>query len=770
MLPNWRPEPAQEALREKIYAAERRIKVIRLLVIALNTVTYLALFDRSHGIGWLALAVIAVAWGYSVPVALFEPYRRMSFLIGAMFTAVTDGLLIAFWLAATGGFDSPYFVLWYVAIASIAFRYDYGRTMLAAALDSAGYLALVVLMGQLDRDPMSLVLRIGYIFLVGALGAESSREGYQQIRARLQLRDRMRLVEEAEAKFRAVAENAKDAIISIDEKGLIVYFNPYAEEMLGYQAAAVQGRPMEDLLSPSFREVWRALQLRAYSGQLPAEPVQLAGLRRDGEQVPLEISLAPWKTDAGHFLTGIARDVTERKRAEARLEYQSLHDALTELPNRVLLRDRLQNALNVSARDGSRIAFLLLDLDYFKDVNDTFGHRWGDSVLQSVASRLKARVRDADTVGRLAGDEFALVLTGLHRREDAAAVARKVLHALEKPFTIDTQSLAVGASIGIVVAPDDGTDLDTLLRRADVALYAAKAHRNGFAFYEMQQDESSAERLRLTADLRRALERHELFLEYQPEVDYVAPGRVEAEALVRWEHPVYGSLQPSRFIPLAERAGIINDITDWVLESAAAQARRWLDEGREIPVAVNISARTLHDSQLRDRIGRVLHKLDLPARLLKLEITESTVMAHSGRARETLDRLSSLGVDLIVDDFGTGYSSFAYLKHLPVAELKIDQAFIRDMLIDEKDAAIVRSIVELAHNLQMRVVAEGIEDEAVWRQLGELGCDRGQGYYLGRPMAAEQFDGWLATSSWANPSAEPDAGRRPRPRLKLASA
>jgi diguanylate cyclase (GGDEF)-like protein/PAS domain S-box-containing protein len=769
MLPSWRPEPAEEALREKLYAAERRIKVIRIAVIALNTLTYFTLFDRSHSINWLAVLVIGVAWAYSVPVAVFEPYRRMHFLMGSMFTAVNDGLLITFWLVATGGYNSPYYVLWYVAIASIAFRYDYGRTILAALIDSGGYIVMLATMGQLTGDPAGVVLRVGYIFLVGAIGGEAAREGYNQVRSHLQLRDRMRMVEEAESKFRAVAENARDAIISVDEKGTIVYFNPHAEELLGYAAAEALGRRMEDMLGPSFRELWRALQMRALSGQLPEEPVQLAGLRRDGEEMPLEISLAPWKTNAGQFLTGIARDVTERKRAEAKLEYLSLHDALTELPNRVLMRDRLQNAMSGSTRDGSRVAFLLLDLDYFKDVNDTFGHGCGDSLLQGVAGRLTGRVRDADTVARLAGDEFALVLTGLRRRDDATAVARKILQSLEKPFQIEGQSLAISASIGIVVAPDDGHDVDTLLRRADVALYAAKAHRNGFALYEMQQDETSTERLRLTADLRRALDGGELGLEYQPEVNYGAAGGVEVEALVRWCHPIYGPLQPGRFIPLAERSGMINDVTDWVVDTAAGQARKWLDAGREIPVAVNVSARTLHDPELRDRIERTLRRWDLPPRLLKLEITESTVMAHSGRARETLERLSSLGIALIVDDFGTGYSSFAYLKHLPVAELKVDRTLIRDMLVDEKDAAIVRSIVDLAHNLGMRVVAEGIEDEAVWRQLGDLGCDRGQGYYLGRSMAAEQLDAWLATSSWANPTQAADGDRR-QPRLELASA
>ncbi|HVA24955.1 MAG TPA: EAL domain-containing protein [Chloroflexota bacterium] len=762
-------QPDQAALREKIYAAERRMAVIRVAIIALNSITYLTVFDRTLGINWLALTIIAAAWAYAVPVAVFEPYRRMAFLMAALFTAVTDALLITFWVISTGGYDSPYYLLWYAAIASIAFRYDYRRTMIAAVVDAALYVAILAALGQLMAHPTEAILRVGYIFIIAALCGEAAREAYKQLRAQVVLRDKMRIVEAAEAKFRAAADNANDAIVSLDEQGNLVYFNPRAEQLFGVEAAAVVGQPMRNLLAPAFRAGWEELRARALAGTLAADPVQLAGLRAGGEEVPLEMSLALWRTDEGAFLTAIARDVTERKRAEAKLEYQSLHDPLTGLPNRVLLHDRLQTAINAAGRDDSRVAFLLLDLDYFKDVNDTFGHDWGDRVLEGAADRLRATVRDSDTVARLGGDEFGVVLTNLRSIDDSAAVARKILHALERPFAIDAQTAAISASIGMVVAPDHGRDVDMLMQRADVAMYTAKGQRNGYALYEARQDNASAERLGLAADLKQAMQLGELSLEFQPQVGFAPGTLLEVEAQLRWRHPVHGLVEPEKFVPLAERAGLINELTDWGIDGAAAQARIWLNAGREIPVAVRISARSLHDPKLRLRVQRTLRRHDVPPRLLKLELTERTVMAHGGRELDTLTDLSALGVVLGINGFGAGYSSLAQLKQLPIAQLTIDQSFTRNVLDDEKDAAIVRSIIDLGHNLGMTVIAEGIDDPTLADKVGLLGCDRGQGYYFGRPMAADQLNEWLATSPWANPGAERPASREPRrPALKLA--
>jgi diguanylate cyclase (GGDEF)-like protein/PAS domain S-box-containing protein len=743
--------------------------VIRIAIIALNTGTYLTVFDRNLGPRWLALTVIGLAWAYALPVALFEPYRRMKFLMASLFTAVSDAVLISGWIIATGGYDSPYYLLWYAAIASIAFRYDYRRTIVAAIADGAIYIVILAALGQLMDHPAAVILRVGYILIVGALCGEAAQEAYKQLRDQAQLRAKMRVVEAAEAKFRAAADHANDAIISLDEQGNIVYFNPHAEQLFGVSVDHVLGQPMQQLLADPFGARWEELRTQALTGKLEPQPVQIAGRRSDGETVPLEMSLALWRTDEGAFLTAIARDVTERKRTEAKLEYQTLHDPLTNLPNRLLLHDRLQTAINAAGRDDSRVAFLLLDLDYFKDVNDTFGHNWGDRVLEGTAIRLQATVRDSDTVARLGGDEFGIVLTNLRSIDDAAAVARKILQVLERPFLIDAQSAAVSGSIGVVVAPDHGRDVETLMQRADIAMYTAKGQRNGYAVYEARQDNASAERLELAADLKQAMQLGELTLEFQPQVGFSPGTPVEVEALLRWLHPVHGLVEPDRFVPLAERSGLINELMDWVLNGAVAQAHAWLEAGREIPVGVRISARGLHDPKLRLRVQRALRRHEVPARLLKLEFAERAVMAHGGRELATLGDLRSLGVVLSISNFGAGYSSLAQLKVLPVSELKIDGSFTRSLLAGERDAAIVRSIIDLGHNLGMQVMADGVEDAAVAEKAAMLGCDRAQGYYFGMPMTAEQLDEWLVSSPWANLDAEfPANAGRWHPSLKLA--
>ena len=768
MLPFVGTLPDQAVLREKVYAAERRMALIRIAIIALNSATYFTVFDRHASVGWLAVTIIAVAWAYALPVALFEPYRRMSFLAGSLFTAVSDAILISLWIVSTGGYSSPYYLLWYAAVASIAFRYEYRGTMIAASVYTVLYTALVAGMGQLTANPAGLLLRDGYIMILAALSGEAAREAYQQLRTQLQLRDRVRIVEAAEARFRAVAEHANDAIISLDGAGLVVYLNPHAQQLFGVTLTSQLGRPMEELLVAPFRARWTDVRIRVVAGEEPEGPVQMAGLGHDGEEVPLEISLARWHTHEGTFLTAIARDATERRRAEAKLEYQSLHDPLTGLPNRVLLRDRLQNALNGSGRDESRVAFMLLDLDYFKDVNDTFGHDWGDRVLEGTANRLRAIVRDSDTVARLGGDEFGIVLGNLRMVEDAAAVARKILQTLDRPFVVDGQSASVSASIGVVVAPDHGRDVDAVMRRADVAMYAAKGQRHGYALYEPRQDNASAERLTLSADLKEAIEQRLLTLEFQPQVSLSPAAPVEFEGVPRWLHPEHGLIEPDRWMPLAEHSGLVGDLTDWTLEAAVAQAKHWLDQGQEIPIAVPLSARCVHDPTLKRRVHRALTQQDVPARLLKLELAERTVMAHGGRELENLAELSALGVALTIYGFGAGFSSLAQLKQLPISELKIDRSFTRNVLADHRDVAIVRSIVDLGHNLGLSVVAEGVDSAALAEKVALLGCDRAQGYYFGMPMSADLLDAWVATSPWASPDAEPPERERWRPALKLA--
>jgi len=445
---------------------------------------------------------------------------------------------------------------------------------------------------------------------------------------------------------------------------------------------------------------------------------------------------------------GVVLDITERVGAEEALRHQALHDALTGLPNRALLHARVAAALGAAPDAPRPLALLLLDLDHFKEINDTFGHERGDGLLCEVADRLRHVVRAGDTVARLGGDEFVVLLPGADA-DGAARVATDIRAALDAPLRVAGQVLRVGASVGIALGPAHGADGTTLLRRADVAMYAAKRGRTGHAVYDPAQDGHSPERLALVGALRAAIEEGALTLHYQPQAD-LASGRVcGVEALVRWPHPERGLIPPDAFIPLAEQTGLIGPLTDWVLAEAVRQGRAWQRAGLLLDVSANLSMWNLHDPALPARVAGLLREHDLPPAWLRLELTESALMADPERVLDVLTRLAGLGVRLAVDDFGSGYSSLAYLKTLPVDALKIDKGFVRAMATDERDAAIVASTVGLGHALGLRVVAEGIEDRAAWDALAAIGCNVAQGYYLSRPLPAEALARWLRETPWA---------------------
>ena len=443
----------------------------------------------------------------------------------------------------------------------------------------------------------------------------------------------------------------------------------------------------------------------------------------------------------------------EAVQAADALEHLALHDALTGLPNRTLLHDRLEHALRLVERDATALALLLLDLDRFKAVNDTLGHQAGDALLQQVAARLQGALRTSDTVARLGGDEFAVLLPGADR-DGAVQATQTLLAALVAPVRLEGQTVQVGASIGVALAPAQGREAAVLLRHADRAMYVAKRGGSGYAVYDSRQDDDHADAVLRAEELRRALATDELALHYQPMVD-LRTGRVTGvEALVRWAHPTQGLLAPEAFIPLAEQTGLIVPLTRWVLERALAQGAAWGRAGRPLAVAVNLSVRTMHDAQLPDTLGWLLRRYALAPGGVMLEITESVLLADPPQAQAVLTRLSALGVRVAIDDFGAGYSSLAYLKQLPVAAVKIDQSFVHSLgRTATKDRAIVRSIVELGHNLGLVVVAEGVEDEETWEQLGALGCDAAQGYYVSQPLPASSLDRWLASSPWGQRSA-----------------
>ena len=430
--------------------------------------------------------------------------------------------------------------------------------------------------------------------------------------------------------------------------------------------------------------------------------------------------------------------------ASRRLRHQALHDGLTGLPNRTLLYMRMRRAIAASGRDGLA-ALLLIDLDRFKEVNDTLGHDHGDELLVEVAGRLRGAVRRGDTLARLGGDEFAVLLADLPERAAAAELAGRLQDALGRPFALRGVAVELEASIGVALCPDHGTDVHTLVQRADVAMYEAKRGQRAVATYSPERDPYSADRLGLLAELRRALERDELVLHYQPKVSVDGGEVIGVEALVRWQHPTRGLLGPAEFVPLAERTGTVTELTHWVLTAALRQARRWLDEGRPLPVAVNLAAANIVDVTLPDTVDALLTQHGVPGRLLECEISEHTVMADPLRAMEVLGRLRAMGLRLSLDDFGTGHSSLAYLKRLPLDEVKIDRSFVAGMIADENDAVIVRSTIDLARNLGLDVVAEGVEDAATLHNLGALHCDVAQGFHLSRPLPARELDDWLGT-------------------------
>jgi diguanylate cyclase (GGDEF)-like protein len=444
---------------------------------------------------------------------------------------------------------------------------------------------------------------------------------------------------------------------------------------------------------------------------------------------------------------------TQRQAAEN--AHQALHDALTGLPNRTMLRDRTDQAIHQADRELVPAALLLIDLDRFKEVNDTLGHHYGDQLLVQVGERLQAALRQVDTVARLGGDEFAVLLPRIETGEGATTVARKLQDVLEEPFLLEDLALDVEASIGVAVYPQHGSDADELLQHADIAMYVAKETHAGFVLFDPAQDQHSPRRLALLGELRRAIESDQLVLHYQPKVDAHSGQLLGVEALVRWQHPDHGLIPPGDFIPLAERTGLIGPLTHYVLDAALRQCQQWRQAGHELAVAVNISARRLLDVEFPDEVASLLARWEVPARLLVVEITESTIMADPDRALEILGRLNAMGVQLSIDDFGTGYSSMAYLKSLPVHELKVDRSFVTQMNSDSRDAVIVRSTIDLGRNLGLRVVAEGVEDQTTLQELDVLGCDAIQGYYVSRPVPPDDLIRWLEQHQAALPIPQP---------------
>jgi diguanylate cyclase (GGDEF)-like protein/PAS domain S-box-containing protein len=592
---------------------------------------------------------------------------------------------------------------------------------------------------ELESDAVSLQhhgdvgMLLTVLFSLVLVSVVQGRRRHTEVRSQVR--------RQSEARYRTLIDQSSDLVLVVDRAGKTTFASPSAVRMIRSGDSGVVD--FVNTVDPLDRTRLLLALETAVPGSKLIEEFRLNG--RHGSAT-FELTVQDLTDDDsvdGLVLTG--HDVTDRLTMHREMEHLAQHDHLTGLPNRALLFDRFERALLGAERDGTRVGLLLLDLERFKEVNDTFGHPYGDELLRQIGPRLSSALRGVDTLARVGGDEFAVLLVDVRDVAAASKVASGLLAALTAPFHVEDVALDVEASIGVAISGEHGEDVFSLMQHADIAMYVAKTQHLGVSAYDPVADDHSASKLAMVGDLRRALERNELILHYQPKVNIRTGDLVGAEALVRWEHPVNGLVLPDEFIPIAERTGLINPLTSHVMHVALAQARTWIDAGRPLPIAVNMSARNLHDEHFAELVAELLAQYDVPAGLFELEVTESAIMIDAARARQTLTELSALGIRLSIDDFGAGYTSLSQLTNMPISEIKIDRSFVMRMTMDANDALIVQSIISLAHNLGITLVAEGVENSTVLAALSVFGCDIAQGFHINGPMPVDSFDLWSMT-------------------------
>jgi diguanylate cyclase (GGDEF)-like protein/PAS domain S-box-containing protein len=547
---------------------------------------------------------------------------------------------------------------------------------------------------------------------------------------------------ESENKYRVLFEDSADAFWLVDNGGF-VDCNSAALQLFGYSTKDEFKHPAD--ISPPNQSDGRSSRMAADERMAAAflngkERFEWLHRRKNGELFPAEVCLAAMTLNGQTMLLATARDITESKIAEERIQFLAYYDALTGLSNRTLLQDRISKALASAHRRKENVAVLFLDLDRFKIINDTMGHSTGDVLLQEVAARLKGWVREQDTVARVGGDEFVVLLSTVAQASDAAAAAQRAVDVIAAEYSRQDSPINITCSVGISMFPENGVDSETLIKNADAAMYSAKQKgSNNIQFFTKDMNDQMVERLKLESGLRLALNREELFLVYQPQMDISTGEIVGVEALLRWQHPEFGLVPPDRFIRIAENVGLIVPIGEWVLKTACAQARKWQDEGlRQLQMAVNVSAVQFRQDGFRDQIRSVLHETGLASQYFEVELTESLLLSYVEVMFSVLRELKEMGLSLAIDDFGTGYSSLSYLRQFPVSKLKIDRSFVQDVAMNPDDAAITAAIIGMAKNLNLKVIAEGVENEAQLSFLRAHQCDEIQGYYFSRPLSADK--------------------------------
>lgn len=619
-------------------------------------------------------------------------------------------------------------------------RAGVGRAALTAlaclALVVAGAIAVQAGLGVLV-DIVPLVLTICF----SLVAAMFNRIGRQSVRLFLQSLDLRR----KNLLMRNLVNGSTVGVVTLTRDGCIETANPALAQMFGYLPS--------ELVGASFSRLIPSLERLSAAGRR-----EHVGRRADGSEFPVEMTANAVDDESAYV--AFVSDITLRKEQERRLKHQAEHDALTNLPNRVKLSASLSDALTVAAVAKTDVAVFLLDLDGFKDVNDTLGHEFGDLLLREVSQRLDSLMPEGALLARFGGDEFVFFVPGIGGSTAAETFARSVLERLKQPIQADAISLEISGSIGAALFPDDGDTVEELIQHSDIAMYAAKRQRAGYARYSAESDIHSVRNLTLTGDLRNAIEQDGLTLAFQPKIDLQSATVVGVEALCRWHHPLHGFVPPDEFIGHAEQSGLIVPLTRWVLEKAIETGSIWRESGRDLAIAINLSARLLHNEATFEAVLAALRKWRYPAERLTLEVTETALLVNPAHAMEMIARLKSLGIKIAIDDFGTGYSSLSYLATLKADELKIDKSFVFNMLEDANSGTIVKSVISMAHDLGLQVVAEGVETAEAMEALRLSGCDIGQGYLFGKPMSFAELDGWYGSSGWAPQVAGASEGRR----------
>jgi diguanylate cyclase (GGDEF)-like protein/PAS domain S-box-containing protein len=547
---------------------------------------------------------------------------------------------------------------------------------------------------------------------------------------------------QTQAKLSAVISSIPDLLWLKDANGVFMMCNPSFEKFFGVKREEVIGKTNYDFLSREQADLFCQRDQEAIEANEMCINEEEITLASNGRYAILEIRKIPiYNEDTFLGVFGIGRDITQRKKDEEKI-YNMMHrDTLTGLANRMLAKNRTEQIIATAKRDKVKNAFLFLDLDDFKRINDSLGHPIGDNILKAVASRLKESIRESDVISRQGGDEFLIILPNVKSEDEITIVAKKILAELEKPFDVNTHTLNISGSIGISIFPEDGTSFESLLQSADTAMYKAKEMgRNNYCFYTQQMKHNIIGQFKLQNDLKKALHNKEFVLYYQPQIDLSTGTIIGAEALIRWVHPKLGMIPPMQFIPIAESSGLIVEIGQWVIEEACRQAAHWHQNGMKISVAINISAVQFKRGDLLTTISDALVQSQLDPTYLELELTESIMMHDVETTLQTVKSLKTLGLLLSIDDFGTGYSSLAYLKRFAVDKLKIDQSFVRGVLQDREDAVIIKAIVQMASSLNFKTIAEGVEDVNVLEIIKSYGCDEVQGYYFAKPMEALDFE------------------------------